>query len=259
MGNEKYFDENVLLYDQYRPTYTAELFKDILAFSSVTENSRILEIGCGTGNATLPFIKTGARVTAVEVGENLAEYTQRKFSEYDNFKIVNVKFEDYSTDEKYDLIFSATAFHWINPEYAYARCKEFLTPNGVLATFWNTPRISRDNAALYSEIQALYAEYLPDSKEESASLTESKWYVSRCNRLSRYFETYGYADCLFKLYQGKRTFNADDYIGLLHTYSDHMALPEDKRKVFFDKIHFAIQKYGQIDLVDTIDLHIGKK
>ena len=100
---------------------------------------------------------------------------------------------------------------------------------------------------------------MPDSKEESASLTESKWYVSRCNRLSRYFETYGYADCLFKLYQGKRTFNADDYIGLLHTYSDHMALPEDKRKVFFDKIHFAIQKYGQIDLVDTIDLHIGKK
>ncbi len=259
MGNEKYFDENVVMYDKHRPKYVAELYSDIIEYADIGKNSNLLEIGCGTGNATLPFVKTGAKVTAVELGENLAEYTKQKLSKHDNFKIVNVKFEDYCTDEKYDLIFAATAFHWINPEYAYARCKELLAPSGVLATFWNTPRISRDNAELYSEIQALYAEYLPDSKEESASLTESKWYVSRCNGLSRYYETYGYVDCLFKLYQGKRTFNADDYIGLLHTYSDHMALCEEKRKVFFHKIHSAIQKYGQIDLVDTIDLHIGRK
>lgn len=259
MGNEKHFDENGVMYDKYRPTYVAELYSDIINYTSITENSNILEIGCGTGNATLPFIKTGAKVTAVELGENLTDYTKDKFSEYDNFNIINARFEDYKTDEKYDLIFAATAFHWIKPEYAYSRCKDLLTPYGVLATFWNTPRISRHNAELYSEIQALYAEYLPDSKEESASLTESKWYTSRCNRLGGYIETYGYADCLFKLYQGKRKFNADDYIGLLHTYSDHMALCEEKRSVFFDKIHSAIQKHGQIDLIDTIDLHIGRK
>ena len=196
MGNEKYFDENVVMYDKYRPTYVAELYSDIINYTSITENSNILEIGCGTGNATLPFIKTGAKVTAVELGENLTDYTKDKFSEYENFNIINARFEDYKTDEKYDLIFAATAFHWIKPEYAYSRCKDLLTPCGVLATFWNTPRISRHNAELYSEIQALYAEYLPDSKEESASLTESKWYTSRCNRLGGYFETYGYADCL---------------------------------------------------------------
>ena len=38
-----------------------------------------------------------------------------------------------------------------------------------------------------------------------------------------------------------------------------MALCEEKRSVFFDKIHSAIQKHGQIDLIDTIDLHIGRK
>lgn len=38
-----------------------------------------------------------------------------------------------------------------------------------------------------------------------------------------------------------------------------MALPEDKRRVFFDKIHSTIQKHGQIDLIDTIDPHIGRK
>lgn len=62
MGNEKYFDENVVMYDKYRPTYVAELYSDIINYTSITENSNILEIGCGTGNATLPFIKTGATI-----------------------------------------------------------------------------------------------------------------------------------------------------------------------------------------------------
>ena len=246
------------MYDKYRPTYIAELFSNIIEYANITEKSAILEIGCGTGNATLPFIRTGARVTAVELGKNLSEYTKQKFFEYSNFNIMNTRFEDYSTDEKYDLIFAATSFHWIEPKYAYSRCKDLLALNGVLATFWNTPRISRDNAELYSEIQALYSEYLPDSKEESAPLTESKWYISRCNRLSGYLETYGYSSCLFKLYRGNRIFHADDYIGLLHTYSDHMALSEKERNVFFDRIHSAIQKHGQIELIDTIDLHLGK-
>ncbi len=259
MGNEKYFDENAVMYDKYRPAYTAELYCDIIEYASITENSNILEIGCGTGNATLPFIQTGARVTAVELNKNLSLYTKQKFSEYENFNIVNSRFEDYDPDEKYDLIFAATAFHWIKPEYAYSRCMELLNYGGVLAAFWNTPRISRDNVGLYSEIQALYAEYLPDSREEDTLLTESEWYISRCARLNGYFEACGYSECAFKFYRDKRTFNADDYIGLLHTYSDHMALTVNKRSVFFDKIHFAIQKHGQIDLIDTVDLHMGKK
>ncbi len=259
MGNEKYFDENVLLYDKYRPTYTTDLYSDIIYYANITKKSKILEIGCGTGNATLPFVQTGASVTAVELGENLSEYTKQKFSEYDNFNIVNTRFEDYNTDEKYDLIFSATAFHWIKPECAYSKCKDHLVTNGVLATFWNTPRISRDNAKLYDEIQKLYSEYMSDSVEESAILTESQWYISRCDRLSQYFKTYGYGDFTLRIYQDKRTFCADEYIGLLHTYSDHMALNEEKRNIFFDKIHHVIQKYGRIDLIDTIDLYMGRK
>ncbi len=258
MGNEKYFDENVVQYDRYRPRYTVELYKDIIDFASITEESKILEIGCGTGNATLPFIQTGAKVTAVELGENLSQYTMQKFCSYENFNVVNTRFEDYSSREKYNLIFAATAFHWIKPEYAYARCKELLTPNGVLATFWNTPRISRRNDKLYSEIQSLYAEYLPDSKEESEALLDSKWYALRCSRLNGYFEIYGFDHTKFKIYRDTRTFTADDYVGLLHTYSDHMVLNPEKRHDFFDKIQAVIKKHGKIDLIDTVDLYMGR-
>ena len=61
MGNEKYFDENVLDYDRYRPTYGTEIFRDSIVYAGISDGSRVLEIGCGTGNATLPFLETGRK------------------------------------------------------------------------------------------------------------------------------------------------------------------------------------------------------
>lgn len=257
MGNEKYFDENVTQYDKYRPTYGTKIFEDILSYSSITKSSKILEIGCGTGNATLPMIKTGAEVTAVELGKNLSKFTAQKYSEYSNFHIVNCAFEDFLLPAKYNLIFSATAFHWINPDMSYSRCKELLTDGGVLAVFWNTPRISRRNYDLHREIEDLYQEYMADLQEGKESLLESEWYKKRCDDLNCTLKDAGYLDCVFKIYQDTRSFTADEYIGLLQTYSGHMALPPEVRTPFFEKIHSAIEKHNTIEIIDTVDLHMG--
>ena len=257
MGNEKYFDENVVLYDKFRPTYGTNIFEDILSYSKITQSSKILEIGCGTGNATLPVIQTGAEVTAVEIGGNLSKYTAQKFSKYSNFHVIHSAFEDFQTHTKYDLIFSATAFHWIQPDRSYSRCKELLVAGGVLAVFWNTPRISRTNLDLYKEIQDLYQRFMPNSQEEKEMLLESEWYIKRCNDLNNFLKENGYIDCIFKIYQDSRVFSADEYIGLLQTYSNHMALPSDVQTPFFEKIYSVIQKHKTIEIIDTIDLHMG--
>jgi len=258
MGNEKYFDENVVLYDKFRPNYGAEVFKYILTYANITVSSRILEIGCGPGNATLPFIRSGGDVTAIEIGKNLSDYIQNKFAEYSNFRVINCPFEEYETSERFDLIFAATSLHWIEPEFAYPRCREFLNKGGYLAAFWNTPRISRSNNALYEEIQELYKRFMPNMTEEKEQLTESKQYQKRCRGLNNFFNKYGYRDIIFKLFHSTRTFTADEYIGLLHTYSDHMALPDYERKSLFDGIHSAVGKHGIIIINDTIDLHMGR-
>ena len=258
MGNEKYFDENVVLYDKFRPTYGTKIFEDILSYSKITQSSKILEIGCGTGNATFPMIQTGAEVTAVEIGENLSQYTAQKFSKYSNFHVIHSAFEDYQETAKYDLIFAATSFHWIKPDRSYSRCKELLAAGGVLAVFWNTPRISRKNLDLYEEIQGLYQRFMPNGQEEKELLLESKWYTQRCNDLNGFLKENGYLDCIFKIYQDTRVFSADEYIGLLQTYSNHMALPSDARTTFFEKIHSAIKKHKTIEIINTIDLHMGR-
>ena len=256
MGNEKYFDENIVYYDKYRPTYGKEIYNDIITYAGINKKSRILEIGCGPGNATLPFLKTGADLTAVEIGENLATFVKNKFANEKNFHIVNVPFEEFITDKKYDLIFSATAFHWINSDYAYRHCLSMLEKGGALAIFWNTPVISDKNSELKKRIADLYNIHLPDGSWER--LTED-WYQKRCYDRNKSFELYGYSDIQLKLYYDYRTFTTVEYIKLLHTYSNHMAMPEDKRKEFFSKIFDAISDYGLIEIKDTIDLYMGRK
>ena len=56
------FEEVADLYQEVRPGYPEELVEDILSLSGIASDGRILEIGCGPGNATVAFARRGYRV-----------------------------------------------------------------------------------------------------------------------------------------------------------------------------------------------------
>ena len=67
--NKKYlFDKVVLNYEKRRPNYGTQIFCDIVNYAGITMDSSIIEVGCGTGQATAPFLKTKCHVVAVELG-----------------------------------------------------------------------------------------------------------------------------------------------------------------------------------------------
>jgi 16S rRNA A1518/A1519 N6-dimethyltransferase RsmA/KsgA/DIM1 with predicted DNA glycosylase/AP lyase activity len=72
------FDEDAELYDRMRPDYPDDLFDDLAALAGLQRGSRVLELGCGTGQATLPLARRGFAVTAIELGPRLAEVARRK-------------------------------------------------------------------------------------------------------------------------------------------------------------------------------------
>jgi 16S rRNA A1518/A1519 N6-dimethyltransferase RsmA/KsgA/DIM1 with predicted DNA glycosylase/AP lyase activity len=116
------FNEVVLTYDKTRPTYVKELFDDVIQFSGLDSGKKALEIGIGTGQATLPFLKTGCKITAIEIGEDLAEFSREKFAEFNNFNVINKDFESVTVgDSTYDLCYSASAFHWIPQKIGYPK------------------------------------------------------------------------------------------------------------------------------------------
>ena len=71
------FDEDAELYDKARPHYPQQLFDDLVHLASLKPGARLLEIGCGTGRATVPLARIGFGILGVELGENLAAIARR--------------------------------------------------------------------------------------------------------------------------------------------------------------------------------------
>src|ERR687889_1666147 len=87
------FDEAASLYDEVRPGYPEELFDDVVSLSGIPPAGRILEIGCGTGQATVPFARRGYRILCIELGENLATVTRRNLRMYPQARVRTGDFE----------------------------------------------------------------------------------------------------------------------------------------------------------------------
>jgi len=130
------FDGDALLYDAARPGYPDALFDDLAALAGLPSGGRVLEIGCGTGQATVPLARRGYRIVAVELGAHLAAVARRNLATYPNATVVVGDFEGWpAEDGAFDLVTAATAFHWVDPAVRYAKAARLLRPGGALAPF----------------------------------------------------------------------------------------------------------------------------
>lgn len=252
------FDDSVLQYEKMRPTYGTQIFKDVIKYAQISSNKSLLEIGCGTGQATKPFLKTGAKVTAVELGENLAAFTAKKFKTYKNFNVVCSPFEDYTCeDNSLDMVYSATAFHWLSEEVGYNKAYNILKNGGTLALFWNRPSANDSDNPVHQKIQAVYHDLLP---HWSCKVTNGKDKEKIYSSIIKTIEKFGFTDLEFKLYHNTRKMTGAQYIELLSTYSDHLALEASIRLPLFERIRAEIEALGnEIIIHDTVDLYLAKK
>ena len=109
------FDRAARLYDEARPGYPEELVADVVALSDIPEGGRILEIGCGTGQATLPFARRGHRMLCLDIGPEMAAVAAENLRSFPGVEVRAQAFEDWQPDgELFDLVLSGTAFHWVD-------------------------------------------------------------------------------------------------------------------------------------------------
>ena len=249
------FNERCFVYDQYRPEYMDALYNDIFQMIALDHNSKALEIGIGTGQATKSILETGCHLLAIEIGDQLASFTQEKFQAYSNFQVENSSFEDCKLqDDSFDLVYSASAFHWIPEAFGYAKVYKILKPNGVFARFANHPYPAKDNPALFEAIQQCYKKYLPESNP-GPEYTEEKAHV-RADLAKKY----GFIDTKYSVYNRVRTHTAHEYVKQLETMHDHIALEDQLREKLLSDIEATIMAFGnQINVYDTIDLQLARK
>jgi SAM-dependent methyltransferase len=231
------FNEDAERYDRARPRYPAQLFDDL----GVAPGARILEIGCGTGQATVTLAERGYRVVAVELGADLAAVARRNLAGFDSVEVITAAFEDWPLpDEPFDVVFSATAFHWIDPAVRVVKSADALRPGGVLATV-ATHHIAGGTEAFFAEAQRCYERY--DPATPPGLRLESAREIPRDDRELAASERFGPAT--FHRYEWELAYSTADYLDLLMTYSGHRALPE-------------AQRHGLLDcMARLIDVHHG--
>ena len=234
------FNEVASLYDEVRPGYPTQIVDAIVALADLPSRGRILEIGCGTGQITLPFAARGYSILALEPGAALAALAVRNCRPYPRVDIVQTSFEAWPLERQaFDLVLSAQAFHWIAPEYGCARAAAALKSGGALALVWHLD-VSQQTA-FWKATQPIYEAFFPASAagHPTDPLAE---------KASRYKEALGRSEAFAPLrelrHPWERTYPGPEYLKLLHTFSDHRALPEPAKAQFFRAITEAIERFG---------------
>jgi SAM-dependent methyltransferase len=130
------FDLAPEVYLAARPGYPDAVFALLVRACGLRPGARVLEVGAGAGQATLPLLRLGAHVTAVEPGAALSEVLARRAAGFP-LTVITAPFEEASIDEAaFDLVVSATAWHWVDPRVRVLKAAAALRTGGWLALWW---------------------------------------------------------------------------------------------------------------------------
>ena len=256
------FDIVAEQYDMWRPTYVPELFNDIFEYSNISSKSCALEIGIGTGQATKPILEKGCNIMAVEIGKNLTELTRHKFKDYSNISIVNSSFQSYVCEnDSFDLVYSASAFHWIDEEEGYCKVHDILKSNGTFARFASHPFYCFEGQEeLADRIQYVYFRHYPNPTGATSPKPIGRYTEEDAKRRSDIAKKYGFVDIETKVYYRDLIYRSDEYINRLAIESDKIALESHVRNQFLKDIKDVVDEYGgKITIRDMIDLNLARK
>lgn len=223
------FDEVATLYHRVRPRYPSELFDIVGALPDLGAGSRVLEIGAGTGIATGPLLERGFDVTALEPGSALVDVARIELSEYANVRWVGRRFEEWPVPaEPFDVVFSATAFHWIDRRVRVAKAAAALRAGGYLAIA-GYHHVAGGDTAFFASIQECYGAHMPGANRDE-QLLDANQVRPATAELTR--------DGLFEepvvhRWLIEERYDRTTYLDLLSTYSGHRLLDHDRRMALF--------------------------
>lgn len=134
------FGQNAPGYDSVRPAYPAWMTTLLAEQRALFPGAVTLEIGAGNGLATRQLMAFGAApLTLLEPDERFAPLLRSIIGTAGSAaKVRSEPFEEAVLDSaSFDLVVSATAFHWLNPETRVAKLSRIVKPGGHVALLWN--------------------------------------------------------------------------------------------------------------------------
>jgi SAM-dependent methyltransferase len=231
------FNEVPELYDRVRPGYPDELFTDLVAITGIDENSSVLEVGCGTGQATRSLAALGCAVTAVEPGAALAALARQRIAAFRNVDVETSTFEEWDDcGRRFDALVAASSWHWVDPSIGWRRAHDVLNPGAWMALIGNVVVRRPGEPEVYAETADLHERYSPGNPGWGHPPLE--------NEVRRTDEGWGLVDdpgglfgpTIVRWYPIVQWFDGDGFADLLRSTSLYRALDREVREPLLDAI-----------------------
>jgi SAM-dependent methyltransferase len=256
-GLKASFNSAALAYDAVRPSYPPALVGRIIQKSGLTPNSWILEVGAGTGKASVLFASRGFNMLCLEPGVQMGEIARQNLASYRKARVETTTFEEWPLEKgAFDLVISAQAFHWIDPKIGIPKAGQALKPGGWIALFWNLP--NDPETGIYEEVQQAYRDNAPEMERRHKTKSLSQEALEIRTDIAKHKDIF--PNQFLHKFSWKRQYNTAEYLSLLGTYSDHITLPDNHRANLFNAIDSVLKSHGgAIDKHYTCVLALAQK
>jgi SAM-dependent methyltransferase len=231
------FNDVPELYDRVRPTYPRELFADLAATTGIHARSSVLEVGCGTGQATRSLAALGCSVTAVEPGTGMAELARQRLATCPNVEVETSSFEEWDDrGRRFDVLVAASSWHWVDPSIGWRRAHDVLRPGAWMAVLGNVVVRRPGEPEVYAETADLHERFAPGNPdwghpplEDEVRATEGGW--GPPNDPGGVF-----GPTIVRWYPTVQWFDGEGFADLLRSTSLYRRLDSDTREPLLDAI-----------------------
>lgn len=242
------FDQEAAHYDRVRPRYPEALFDRLVVHCGLSKGMKAFEIGPGTGQATEALARRGLCIRAVELGPKLAEVARTKLAAFPDVEILTGDFESMDLPAgKYDLVYAATAIHWIGPDHRFAKPHRLLKAGGHLAIIHAEHVSDRSGDAFTAATQPVYHEFSgnPDAVDFCPPTTADLAPMA--------IDTDLFRPVCYEIFPMALRYSAAGYVDLLRTFSPTIAMAPESREAFLGAIGGMIER----DFGGTVSKHMA--
>jgi SAM-dependent methyltransferase len=153
------FDAVAHSYALYRPAPPRDVVDAVIALANLHNGSRVLEIGCGTGQVSVPLAEHGVDLVAVELGRHLAALARHNLERFPNARVEVAAFEEWPfPTQTFDAVVAASAFHWLDPNVRLSKTAEALHLGGFL-TILHMHHVRGGTVGFFADTQRYYTQW----------------------------------------------------------------------------------------------------
>ncbi len=207
------------------------MFADLVTITGLRAASTVLEVGCGTGQATRSLAAIGCSVTGVEPGTGMAEVAGDRLAGFPNVRIEVSSFESWDDHgRRFDALVAASSWHWVEPSVGWRRAHEVLDPGGWMALLGHVVVRRPGEREVYAETADLHEQLSPGNPdwgdpplEEEVRATNEGWGPD--------MDPGGlFGPTIVRWYPTVQWFDGDGFADLLRSSSPYRRLDSDIRE-----------------------------